>query len=248
MAHDVRHGGHIQRRLPVLLRGVDRRPALGRRRRRDPGVAPAGAGVPGPRRALWPRPDRPPPGRGRDAGDGRRPHGGLHRAGPFRPAAAERHGRLPGGGRPQPPGRGALRRGGLLAQLLRLLRRRRLPPGPRAVPPRAAARREGRHRHHAPRRRRAALHARARRRGRPARRRHHVRDLHLRPGARAHGGRAHRPPRRRRPAGLVLRPAADPARVGRVARGRRLPRRDVPAGGGGPLELDSWEMVVVATA
>ena len=54
--------------------------------------------------------------------------------------------------------------------------------------------------------------------------------------------------RRGDPPCLVLRPAPHPARVGRVARGRRLPRRAFRAGGGGPLELDSWEMVVVATA
>ncbi len=196
MSHDVRHGGHLQRGLPVFLRGVHRRPALGRRRRRDPGIASAGTGVPGPRRTLRPWPRRPSPGRGGDAGDGRRPHGGVRRAGPFRPATVRRHAGLPRGRRPQPPGRGAVRRRGLLAQLLRLLRRRRLPPGPRAVPPCPATRGEGRHRHHAPRRWRAALHACARRCDRPARRRHHVRDLHVRSAARPHGGRAHRPSRR----------------------------------------------------
>ena len=37
------------------------------------------------------------------------------------------------------------------------------------------------------------------------------------------------------------------ARMGRLARGGRVPRRAVRGRGGGPLELDSWEMVVVAT-
>ena len=39
-----------------------------------------------------------------------------------------------------PPGRRAVRRRGVLAELVRLLRRRRLPPGPRGVPPSPAAR------------------------------------------------------------------------------------------------------------
>src|ERR1700733_6393252 len=53
MAHDVRHGGNLRRRLPLLLRGVDRRRALGRRYGRDPRAARSGARRPHPRRALW---------------------------------------------------------------------------------------------------------------------------------------------------------------------------------------------------
>ena len=36
MSHDVRPGSHVRRRLSLLLRGVDRRRALGRRHRGDP--------------------------------------------------------------------------------------------------------------------------------------------------------------------------------------------------------------------
>ena len=51
------------------------------------------------------------------------------------------------------------------------------------------------------------------------------------------------------PARLLLRAAADAARVGGVARGRRASATCASGpGAAGPLELDSWEMVVVATA
>ena len=55
MAHDVRHGGHVRGRLPLLLRGVDRRRPLGLRHGRDPRAAGAATRRPDPRCAVRPR-------------------------------------------------------------------------------------------------------------------------------------------------------------------------------------------------
>ena len=155
---------------------------------------------------------------------------------------------LPRRGCPCPAGRRAFRRRGVLAELVRLLRRRRLSPGARGVPPGPPAGREGGDRHDAPRRGRPALHACTRRGGRPTRRRHHGRGLDLRPGRGPHGDPAHRAPGRalRRASYFVRLPTPPEWVVWLEAAGFR----DVVfrAGGGGPLELDSWELVVVATA
>ena len=180
MAHDVRHGGDLRRRLPLLLRGVDRRRALRCRHGRDPGPARPARRRPHSRCALRPWSHCTPAGGGGHGGDGRRPDAGLPGAGPRRSAPPARHRHLPRGGHPRPPGRRPVRCGGVLAELVRLLRRRGLSQSPTRVPPRPPRRGEGGDRHHAPRRRRASLHPGARRGGGPARRRHHGRALDLR--------------------------------------------------------------------
>ena len=143
MAHGFRFRGHLRRRLPLLLRRVDRRRPFGRRRGGDPRTARAA------RRA--PASSMRPAATGRIArrlavGRPRRDRGRLsrRRSSPWpRPSPVGPGGRVTyvEGDLRQLPGPGALRRRRLLVHLLRLPRRRRLPPGAGRVPPGVAARR-----------------------------------------------------------------------------------------------------------